>query len=178
MDWDFWLGPAPKVPFNPDRLSYRNFMDYTNGVISDYGMHRTDSVHQVMGVDAPLAVASSSIRYRKGISGELPDIHQATFDYPDFVLSVEACTFNSHGLGGRTPGMRYHGMRGEDDRPHGMAFYGTEAALYVDRLGMELYPEPKSGMRGAQASAKEPEFEEIQHERGRAHTPSLQHLHQ
>jgi len=36
-------------------------------------------------------------------------------------------------------------MRGEDDRPHGMAFYGTEAALYVDRIGMELYPEIRGG---------------------------------
>lgn len=40
--------------------------------------------------------------------------------------------------------MRYYGARGPEDRPHGMAFYGTEAALFVDRIGMELYPEPKA----------------------------------
>ena len=55
-------------------------------------------------------------------------------------MSYEACEYNGHGLGGRTPGMRYYGMRGAEDRPHGMAFYGTEAALFVDRIGMELYP--------------------------------------
>ena len=62
--------------------------------------------------------------------------------------------YNGHGLGGRTEGMRYYGMRGPEDRPHGMAFYGTEAALFVDRIGMELYPEPKppeGGGRGGRA---------------------------
>lgn len=143
LDWDFWLGPAPEAPFNRDRLNYRSFMDYTNGLISDYGMHRFDSVHQIMGIDAPLTVSSSWGRYYEDKVGDLPDIHQATYEYPGFILSYECCTVNSHGLGGRTPGMKYYGARGPEDRPHGMAFYGTEAALFVDRIGMELYPEPK-----------------------------------
>jgi predicted dehydrogenase len=142
LDWDFWLGPAPAVPFNPDRLAYRNFMDYTNGIISDYGMHRFDSVHQIMGADAPLTVASSWTHARKGqVMGDLPEVHQATYEYPGFVVSYECNVVNSHGLGGRTPGMRYYAAAGADDRPHGMAFYGTEATLFVDRIGMELYPE-------------------------------------
>jgi predicted dehydrogenase len=142
LDWDFWLGPAPHAPFNPDRLTYRNFMDYTNGVISDYGMHRFDSVHQIMGVDTPLTVSSSWTHFRTGkVQGDLPDVHQATYEYPGFVLSYECNIVNSHGLGGRTPGMRYYGAMGANDRPHGMAFYGTEGALFVDRIGMEFYPE-------------------------------------
>ena len=47
--------------------------------------------------------------------------------------------------------MRYYGMRGPEDRPHGMAFYGTEATLFVDRIGMELYPEPKPPERRPRA---------------------------
>lgn len=151
LDWDFWLGPAPKVPFNPDRLGYRNFMDYTNGVISDYGMHRFDSVHQIMGVDAPLAVASSWTHFRKlKVVGDLPEVHQATYEYPGFVLSYECNIVNSHGLGGRTPGMRYYAAAGADDRPHGTAFYGTEGTLFVDRIGMELYPEESKRASKAQ----------------------------
>ncbi len=148
LNWDAWLGPAPKVPFNRARLTYRSFMDYTNGLISDYGNHRFDSVHQIMGVDTPLTVSSSGIRFDKERSGDILDLQQATYEYPNFVLAYEACVYNGHGLGGRTPGMRYYGMRGPEDRPHGMAFYGTEAALFVDRLGMELYPEARGGGRG------------------------------
>ena len=144
LNWDFWLGPAPYAPFNPDRLSYRSFMDYTNGLISDYGMHRFDSVHQIMGVETPLTVSASWGRFKKEDKvGDLPDIHQATFEYPGFIMSYECLTVNAHGLGGRTPGQKYYGARGPDDRPHGMAFYGTKAALFVDRIGMELYPESK-----------------------------------
>jgi predicted dehydrogenase len=151
LDWDAWLGPAPNVPFNASRLNYRMWMDYTNGIISDYGNHRFDSVHQIMGAEIPLKVSSSAIRFDKNRTGDIYDFQQATYEYPGFILSYEASVFNGHGLGGRTPGQRYYGMRGTDDRPHGMAFYGTEAALFVDRIGMELYPEPRGRDAGRAA---------------------------
>jgi predicted dehydrogenase len=150
LNWDAWLGPAPMVPFNRNRLNYRSFMDYTNGLISDYGNHRFDSVHQIMGADTPLKVSSSGMRFDKSRAGDILDTQQATYEYPNFIMSYEACVYNGHGLGGRTPGMRYYGARGADDRPHGMAFYGTEATLFVDRIGMELYPETHGGGRGGQ----------------------------
>jgi predicted dehydrogenase len=156
LNWDEWLGPAPKVPFNPARLNYRSFMDYTNGIITDYGNHRFDSVHQIMGVEIPMKVSSSGIRFDKTRSGDILDIQQATYEYPSFIMSYEACVVNGHGLGGRTPGMRYYGMRGSEDRPHGMAFYGTEAALFVDRIGMELYPEIRGGGRGMRGQPAPP----------------------
>jgi predicted dehydrogenase len=148
LNWDAWLGPAPQVPFNRARLTYRSFMDYTNGIISDFGNHRFDSVHQIMGIDTPLKVSSSGMRFDREHAGDILDFQQATYEYPNFILSYEACVYNGHGLGGRTPGMHYYGMRGTDDRPHGMAFYGTQAALFVDRVGMELYPELRDGGRG------------------------------
>jgi predicted dehydrogenase len=155
LDWDFWLGPAPKVPFNRARLSYRNFMDYTNGIISDYGNHRFDSVHQIMGKEIPLKVASSGGRLDRKWAGDILDYQLATYEYPDFVLSYEAVMYNGHGLGGRTPGMRYYGMRGEYDRPHGMAFYGTNGTLFVDRIGMEVYPAVSGGRGGRGMGAEE-----------------------
>ncbi len=162
LDWDAWLGPSPKVPFNRNRLNYRAFMDYTNGIISDYGNHRFDSVHQIMGAEIPITVASSAIRFNKNMAGDIYDMQTATYEYPGFILSYEACNYNGHGLGGRTQGMRYYGMRGPEDRPHGMAFYGTEASLFVDRIGMELYPEPKPPVKGTGMSfAWEPRMEKI-----------------
>jgi predicted dehydrogenase len=156
LNWDAWLGPSPKVPFNRNRLNYRSFMDYTNGLISDYGNHRFDSVHQIMGVETPLKVSSSAVRFDKQKAGDIYDLQQATYEYPNFIMSYEACVYNGHGLGGRTAGMRYYGMQSEDDRPHGLAFYGTEATLFVDRIGMELFPERRGGGRGAGAQAAAP----------------------
>jgi predicted dehydrogenase len=161
VDWDAWLGPAPSVPFNSSRLNYRSWLDYNNGIISDYGNHRFDSVHQIMGAEIPLKVSSSVLRLNRDRTGDIYDFQQATYEYRHFVLSYEASIFNGHGVGGRTPGQRYYGMRGTEDRPHGMAFYGTEAALFVDRIGMELYPELRGGgagrgARGAPAAAAPP----------------------
>jgi predicted dehydrogenase len=153
MNWDAWLGPSPKVPYNVNRLYYRAFMDYTNGLISDYGNHRFDSVHMVMGEEKPLKVSSSTAMLNRKKAGDIVDFQQATYEYPGFILDYEGCVYNSHGLGGRTEGMRYYNARGTDDRPHGMAFYGTEAALFVDRIGMELYPEPRGGGRGGRGGA-------------------------
>ena len=152
LNWDAWLGPSPKVPFNRSRLNYRSFMDYTNGLISDFGNHRFDSVHQIMGAETPLKVSSSALRFDRQKAGDLFDFQQATYEYPNFIMSYEASVYNGHGLGGRTAGMRYYGMQGQDDRPHGLAFYGTEATLFVDRIGMELYPERRGGGRGAAAA--------------------------
>ncbi len=113
LNWDAWLGPAPKVPYNRSRLTYRSYMDYTNGIISDYGNHRFDSLHQVMGVETPLTVSSVGSRFVKQRAGDILDVQQATYEYPNFIMSYEACIYNGHGVGGRTPGMRYYGMQGD-----------------------------------------------------------------
>jgi predicted dehydrogenase len=143
LDWDLYLGPAPSVPFNRKRflVTYRWFWDYAGGFITDFGTHRFDTVHQIMGADAPLSVAACGRRFALNDAGEMPDVLQVTCEYPGFVLSYEACNLNGHGLGGRTPGMKYYNARGAEDRPHGMAFYGTNGALFADRIGFEIYPE-------------------------------------
>jgi predicted dehydrogenase len=145
LNWDMWLGPAPYHKFNKDRLNYRSFMDYTNGLISDYGMHRFDSVMQIMGADTPKTVSASWGKFQPVTVGDLPDIHQATYEFPNFILAYECCTVNSLGwVGSRSPGHKVYGGRGPNDRPHGMAFYGTKAALMVDRLGLQLFSDTKT----------------------------------
>lgn len=144
LDWDFYLGPAPMVPFNKNRflVSYRWFWDYAGGMATDYGTHRFDSVHEVMGVDAPHTISASGRRYLLKDGADTPDTLQITYEYPGFILSYEASMINGHGVGGRTPGMHYYLTRTSTDRPHGMAFYGTRGTLFADRIGYEIYPEP------------------------------------
>ncbi len=142
LDWDMYCGPAPKRPYNVKRhlSTFRWFRDYAGGTITDYGTHRFDTVHQIMGVDQPTSVSASGGRFALKDMGEHPDILQMTVEYPGFLMSYEACNISAHGLGGRTPGMRYYNAQGAEDRPNGMAFYGTNGALFTDRLGYEIYP--------------------------------------
>ena len=152
LDWDFYLGPAPLVPFNRKRflVTYRWFWDYSGGYITDFGTHRLDTVQQVMGVNAPKTVSASGARFSLRDAGEIPDVLQVTYEYPGFVMSYETCLLNGHGVGGRTANMKYYNAKGAEDRPNGMAFYGTNGALYADRIGYEIYPEPKSPLERKQ----------------------------
>ena len=76
LDWDFYLGPAPLVPFNRKRflVTYRWFWDYSGGYITDFGTHRLDTVQQVMGVTAPQTIAASGGRFSLQDAGEIPDV--------------------------------------------------------------------------------------------------------
>lgn len=154
LDWDFYLGPAPEVPFNRNRFlgTFRWFWDYAGGFITDWGTHRFDSVHQAMGEDAPKTVSAVGGRFELMDGAETPDFLQATYEYPSFILSYEACQLNGHGTGGRTPGKSYYRARGETDRPHGEAFYGTNGTLISDRIGFEIYPELESGSRSGEGA--------------------------
>ncbi len=142
-DWDAFLGPAPYVPFNRRRFvgTYRWFWDYGGGLVTDFGVHRFDSLHQVMDVTAPLTATASGGRYALRDGGETPDVVQVTYEYPGFVLSYEATLLSAAGTGPRTPGRAYYGARGATDRPHGEAYYGTNGTLLIDRIGFEILPE-------------------------------------
>ncbi|MEO8663063.1 MAG: Gfo/Idh/MocA family oxidoreductase [Bryobacteraceae bacterium] len=146
VDWDMYLGPAPARAFNRLRLgpTFRYFWDYSGGAVTDFGIHRFDSVHQIMGSDKPHTISATGGRYALKDSGETPDLMQVTWEYPGWVMSYETCSFNSHGMGGRTPGMKYYNARGTEDRPHGEAFYGTEGTIFTDRIGYEVYPSKSS----------------------------------
>src|SRR5438132_12410162 len=102
-----------------------------------------------MGVTAPKTIVGAGGRFTLKDDGEMPDVLQVTYEYPGFVLSYETCNLNAHGVGGRTPGMAYYQMRGNDDRPHGEAFYGTKGTLFSDRIGFEIYPEPERAAQTA-----------------------------
>jgi len=144
LDWDFFLGPAPYVDFDWNRFdNFRWFRDYSGGVITDYGNHRFDTLHQIMETDSPRSVSATGGRYALSDGGDIPDILQVTYEYPNFVLSYESCVLNAHGLGGDSTKQDYYRASGKYDRPNGLAFYGTEGTIVADRIGYEIYPEPK-----------------------------------
>ena len=53
FDYDFWLGPAPKVPYHADRCFYkfRFIRDYSGGQTTNFGAHSNDVAHWAMDAD-------------------------------------------------------------------------------------------------------------------------------
>ena len=143
LDWDMYMGPAPYRPYNAKvhLRSYRYFKELAGGMITDFGIHRFDTVHQIMGVDWPSSINATGGRFAVAGMGDHPDILQVTYEYPGFVMSYETASTNSFGAMGRlTPGMRMHGARGPENRPNGMVFYGSNGTIIADRLGYEVLP--------------------------------------
>jgi len=146
LDWDMYLGPSPKVGFNLNRFlgSFRYFWDYSGGYITDFGNHRLDTMQQIMGVSAPKVISATGGKYVMQDDRETPDFLTVTYEYDNFTATYEGSNLNGYGMGGRTPGHRYYNARGEWDQPNGMAFYGTEATLVAERIGWEIFPEPRA----------------------------------
>ena len=141
LDWDLWLGPAPVVPFNPNRFgvnpdvwsTFRYFWDYAGGMMTDWGVHLIDIVHWAMNVDAPLSASAVGGRFAIADNRETPDTILASYEYPGFVMTYENRSANARALNA-------HG--------YGIEFYGSDATLFIDRSGFEIAPERRQS--GAQ----------------------------
>ena len=148
LDWDMYLGPSTKVPFNRQRFlsTFRYFWDYSGGYITDYGNHRLDTMQEIMGVTAPRTVVATGGKLVLKDDRETPDVLTVMYEYDGFTVTYEGSNINGYGMGGRTPGQRYYNSRGEWDQPNGIAFYGAEATIFAERIGWEIYPEPDTPM--------------------------------
>ena len=88
LDWETWLGPAPKVPYNLNRTFYhfRWFYDYSGGQLSNFGAHYLDFSHWLLGHDAPLAVTAMGGKYAVEDNREIPDTLEVIWSYPGNTL--------------------------------------------------------------------------------------------
>jgi len=83
IDWDRFLGHAPKVPFEPARLfRWRLYKDYGTSISGDLFVHLFSGMHVVTGALGPTHVfCSGGLRYWED-GREIPDVMIAVFDYP------------------------------------------------------------------------------------------------
>jgi predicted dehydrogenase len=128
LEYDMWLGPAPKRPYNPKRSLYhfRWFWDYSGGQMTNLGAHDIDVVQWAMQVKGPTAVASSGGRFALEDNGETPDTQDALFEYPGFTALFSMREASA-------------GHRGEGK----LEFFGTKGSLGIDRTGFEVFPDMK-----------------------------------
>jgi predicted dehydrogenase len=135
IDYDLWLGPAPKRPFNRNRFhfNFRWYWDYSGGLMTDWGAHMIDIANWGMGVKAPRAAMSVGGKFGfPEDAEETPDTQQALWEFDGFSMIWEHAT----AIG-----------KGPYDRDHGVAFHGNNGVLVVDRGGWEVYPETETVKR-------------------------------
>lgn len=129
VDYDMWLGPAMKRPFNKNRFHYefRWFWDYAGGLMTDWGVHLIDMVMMGMKADVPKSVMATGGKYVfPGDARETPDIQTALYDFGNFQMTWE------HNM---ATGVGLYNMQ------HGIAFIGENGTLLLNRGGWEVRPE-------------------------------------
>lgn len=83
IDWDRFLGSAPKVPFEPVRLfRWRNYRDYGTGVPGDLFVHLISGLHFLTEATGPERVYSTGGLRFWNDGRDVPDVQIALYDYP------------------------------------------------------------------------------------------------
>jgi predicted dehydrogenase len=127
LDWELWLGPAPKRRYNPNRGLYhfRWFWDTSGGQMTNLGAHSLDVVHWYLGVKGPSAVSSAGGRFSLEDNGETPDTQDALFEYPGFTAVWS------------------HRDASAGPKAAPLEFFGPKGSLAITRAGFVLTPDPK-----------------------------------
>jgi predicted dehydrogenase len=83
VDWNRFLGDAPKRPFEPIRLfRWRNYRDYGTGIPGDLFVHLFSGIHYVLDSTGPTRVmATGGLRYWND-GRDVPDVAVGFYDYP------------------------------------------------------------------------------------------------
>lgn len=94
LDWEAFLGDAPKVPFTVDRFfSWRKYLDYAGGPCTDLFPHVFTPFVSAIGLKFPArAVASGGIFKYTNYGREVPDAFNMCLDYPEKLSIVLPCT--------------------------------------------------------------------------------------
>jgi predicted dehydrogenase len=131
-NYDFWLGPAPNRPFNPNRFTFnwRYFWDYGGGILTDFCCHIVDLVHWAMEVDAPRTISAVGGRYALADNAEVPDTLEVAYEYQKgdrkFLMVWSHTDSSAHGL---------------ENQGLGIMFQGTDATLVASYDTYRIIPE-------------------------------------
>jgi predicted dehydrogenase len=127
LDWNAWLGPAPKREWDPERyFRWRRYWDYSGGIASDLFIHRATRLLKAMGLTYPQYVVATGGKFEfKDSLAEIPDTFDVLADFP----------------GG--PTMQLVSSMA-NDAPIDHMIRGHKATLYFSRTGFTIKPEKAS----------------------------------
>jgi len=173
LDWDLWLGPAPKRPFELDRYcNFRKFWDYSGGLATDLLYHSLSHMLIALGPQFPIRVVASGGTYA-AFDREVPDCFHVLVDYPpegnapktyqagektleakNGDQTVEIAKYRMEGVPGHTMAMHATGAN-EQGLPE--LIRGEEGTLYFEGPGVLIRPErPYEDKRQELQVAREP----------------------
>lgn len=148
LDWDLWLGPAPKVPYNPTRRNFRAFWDYAGGELTNWCVHLIDIVHWACQVDTPLSVTSSGGKWFYQDARDCADTQEVIWEYPgNLLVRYSTMVHNSYGPNGH-PGHKSFGS-------YGVLLQGTKGTLFIDRAGYEIIPQMEAHSEKVTAGSRD-----------------------
>jgi predicted dehydrogenase len=139
FNWDAWLGPAPERSYH-ERIfhhGWHSFWDYSGGDLVDDGIHQLDLALMMMG-DPKIPRKVTCIGGRKVFKDddrEVPDVQVATFDFQDFILTLELTNYPRYMQKTTTT------MRRNDILPYWtqnatrVELYGSEQMMVIGRHG-------------------------------------------
>jgi len=149
LDWNLWCGPAPLRPFNggdPRDTSpasrggihprgFRNYLDYANGTLGDWGIHWFDQILWITGEKYPRKIYSTGGR---PIAGPVVNTAAAqTTDAPDH----QVASFTFERLTVQWEHRRFAGNNTDKGENVGCYFYGTKGIMHVGwQKGWTFYP--------------------------------------
>ena len=134
VDYDLWLGPAPKRPFSPNRFHYNWHWhwDYGNGDMGNQGVHEMDMARWGLGVRLPSKVHASGGHFMFDDDQETPNTLLCSFEYPlekkMLVFETRHWITNQEGFG-----------KSPSDNAVGVTFYGSEGYMQVYYFGYRTY---------------------------------------
>ncbi len=138
LDYDTWVGPAPLVPYQPNRLHgvWRWWYNFGTGDMGNDGVHDLDIGRWGLGVDThPSTITALGGKYFFDDDQEFPDTQTVIFEWPSVgkqgrkkQLIFEQRIWTPYKMEGYENGDAYYGTRG-------MIILGKEAGwrLYGER---------------------------------------------
>lgn len=96
VNWEMFLGPAPKRPFSLERFfRWRCYQDYSGGIATDLFVHLCTTIHYVMDARMPSRVMAMGELYRWKDSRDVPDTLNAVLEYPEGFTVTLGATLNN-----------------------------------------------------------------------------------
>lgn len=159
LDWDMYCGPAPMRPYNRGIHpgGFRNYLDFANGTLGDWGVHWLDQMLWWCDQQSPRTVYSTGGRFVRGEpvlndqeqTSDAPDCQIATYEFESFTASWEHRRFAGEG---------------PEKSTVGCYFFGTQGTFHMGwRDGWTFYPDdPKKPVVHQDSQLQEPDGHNLQ----------------